>query len=83
VAVAFAALAVELGGVAVTPVRSVADWALAAIGAAWQAAVGLPGWAAVGCWRFVSAVSGGRFIATNTDSPWLIVGKRRFMPPVP
>jgi hypothetical protein len=28
-------------------------------------------------------VSGGRLIAVNTDSPWLIVGKRRFMPPVP
>ena len=83
VAVAFAALAVELGGVAMTPTRSVADWALAAIGAAWQAAVGLPGWAALGCWRFASAVSGGKLIALNTDSPWLIVGRRRFMPPVP
>jgi hypothetical protein len=28
-------------------------------------------------------VSGGRLIATNTDSPYLVVGKRRFMPPVP
>ena len=43
----------------------------------------LPGWLAVGSWRFVSAVSGGRLIATNTNSPYLVVGRRRFMPPVP
>jgi hypothetical protein len=82
---AFAALAVELGGEPVVP-RPAADprgFALAAIGAAFGAAAGLPGWLAVGCWRFASAVSGGRLIAANTGSPYLIVGTRRFMPPVP
>src|SRR5215471_5169346 len=60
-----------------------AGFAAAAIGAAFGAAVGLPGWLAVGLWRFASAVSGGRLIAANTTSPYLIVGSRRFMPPVP
>jgi transposase-like protein len=82
-AVAFAALAVELGGRAVSPVVEAGAGVLAAIAAAWRAAVGLPGWSALGVWRFVSMVTGGRLIATNTDSPWLIVGSRRFMPPVP
>lgn len=83
VAVGFGALAVELGGEVVVPGRDVGMWALAAMAGAWRAAVGLPGWAAVGAWRFVSAVTGGMLIGTNTYSPWLIVGKRRFMPPVP
>lgn len=83
VAVAFAALAVELGGEAVTPRREPEAWALSAIAAAWRAAQGLAGWAAVGRWRFVASVSGGGLVAANTDSPWLIVGNRRFMPPVP
>jgi len=82
-AVAFAALAVELGGGAVTPAPDTRVWALTTITAAWRVAVALPGWAALGCWRFVSAVVGGRLMATNTDSPWLMIGKRRFMPPVP
>ena len=46
-------------------------------------AAGLPGWLAVGVWRFASSVSGGRLIAANTGSPFLVVGTRRFMPPVP
>jgi hypothetical protein len=79
----FAALAVELGGPAVTPPEAVCEFALAAIGAAFAAAAGLPGWLAVGVWRFASAVSGGTLIAANITSPFLMVGKRRFMPPVP
>jgi transposase-like protein len=82
-AVALSALAVELGEAAVRPLSSPTRWALAAVGVAWRAATGLPGWAQVGVWRFVSAVTGGKLIATNTDSPWLIVGSRRFMPPTP
>jgi len=81
--VAFAALAVELGGDAVRPVADAGGFALAAIGAAFGAAAGLPGWLAVGVWRFASSVSGGSLIAANATSPWLMVGKRRFMPPVP
>src|SRR5712691_2982053 len=51
-AVSFSALAVELGGEAVRlllePLRS----AVTAIGAAFTAAAGLPGWAVLGRWRF-------------------------------
>jgi uncharacterized protein DUF6431 len=80
---AFAALAVELGGDAACPPAGAARCALAGITAAFGAAAGLPGWLAVGRWRFASAVSGGRLIAANTTSPYLIAGSRRFMPPVP
>ena len=81
--VAFAALAAELGGEPVRPAADAGAFALAAIGAAFDAAACLPGWPALGAWRFASAVTGGRLIAANTGSPWLIVGRRRFMPPVP
>jgi hypothetical protein len=80
---AFAALAVELGGEPVRPAADTGRFALAAFGAAFGAACALPGWAGLGPWRFASAVSGGRLVAANTISPWLIVGRRRFMPPVP
>jgi hypothetical protein len=83
VAVAFSALAVELGGPVVTPLVDPMAWALAALRASWEAAMGLPGWSALGWWRFVSVVSGGRLMAANTDFPLLIVGRRRFMPPIP
>src|SRR5215470_5443099 len=63
---AFAALAVELGGDAVRPPVEAARFALAGITAAFGAAGGLPGWLAVGVWRFASSVSGGRLIAANT-----------------
>jgi hypothetical protein len=79
----FAALAVELGGEAIRPPAGAGRFALAAVGAAFEAAAGLPGWLVVGRWRFASAVSGGRLIAANTTSPFLVVGRRRFMPPVP
>ena len=80
--IGFAALAVELGGEAIRPAAEAGRFALAAIGAAFGAAAGLPGWLQLGAWRFVSSVSGGRLIAANTGSPFLVVGKRRFMPPV-
>jgi len=79
----FAALAVELGGDAVSPAADAGRFALAAIGGAFGAAAGLPGWAGLGVWRFACSVSGGRLIAASTVSPFLIVGRRRFMPPVP
>jgi transposase-like protein len=80
---AFAALAVELGGDAVSPPAAAGRFALAAVGAAFRAAAALPGWLPLGVWRFASSVSGGRLIMANTISPYLIVGSRRFMPPVP
>lgn len=82
-AVAFAALVVELGAEVVAVVSDAARQALAAMAAAFEAACSLPGWAALGRWRFASAVSGGILIGTNMNAPYLVVGRRRFMPPVP
>jgi hypothetical protein len=82
-AAGFAALAVELGGPAVSPPAGAAGFAVRALRAAWLAATGLPGWLALGVWRFASVVCGGRLLAANTVWPYLIVGRRRFMPPVP
>jgi hypothetical protein len=79
----FAALAVELGGEPFPPPAGAARFALAAIGTAFAAAAAVPGWAGLGPWRFAAAVSGGTLIAANITSPFLIVGRRRFMPPVP
>ena len=81
--VAFAALVVELGGDVVSGLGDTVGAVLAAMAAAFAVASSLAGWGALGWWRFVSAVSGGRLLATNTNSPYLVVGRRRFMPPVP
>jgi hypothetical protein len=81
--VAFAALAVELGGQPIRPPADPGRFAVAAIAAAFDAACCLPGWLALGVWRFACAVSGGKLVAANAISPWLIVGRWRFMPPVP
>ena len=77
----FSALAVELGGEVVRPLPDPLRSAVAAIGAAFTAAAGLPGWAVLGRWRFASAVTGGSLLAANASSPFLIIGRRRFMPP--
>lgn len=82
-ATACAALAVELGAAAMRPARDASRRALEGIVSAFAAASALPGWAALGHWRFASAVCGGRLLATNTNSPYLVIGSRRFMPPVP
>jgi Domain of unknown function (DUF6431) len=82
-AVGFAALAVELGGEPIEPGDDPQAWALAAIRAAFRAATALAGWAALGRWRFACCVSGGQLLAANTTSPYLVVGKRRFLPPAP
>ncbi|HEX5298895.1 MAG TPA: hypothetical protein VFW50_18080, partial [Streptosporangiaceae bacterium] len=55
--------------------------AVVAIGAAFTAAAGLPGWAVLGRWRFACAVTGGSLLAANASSPFLVIGRRRFMPP--
>jgi hypothetical protein len=80
-AVSFSALAVELGGEAVRPLPDPLRSAVAAIGAAFRAAAGLPGWAVLGRWRFACTVTGGALLAANATSPFLIIGRRRFMPP--
>src|ERR1019366_7701728 len=81
--VVFAALAVELGGEAIGPPADPGRFALAAISAAFDAACCLPGWLALGGGGFAVAVSGGRLIAAKKTSPYLIVGRRLFMPPTP
>ncbi len=78
---AFAALCAELGGPVLRPMTDAADGAVAAIGAAFSVACEFPGWASLSRWRFASAVSGGSLLAANTISPYLVVGKRRFLPP--
>lgn len=80
---AFSALAVELAGEVVSFGSNLRVGALCGIEASWEAVSTLPGWASLGRWRFVSAVSGASALAPNTNSPYLIVGRRRFMAPVP
>jgi hypothetical protein len=83
IGVAFAALCAELGGPVLAPRADTAAGAVSAIGAAFRAACEFPGWVRLTRWRFASAVSGGRLLAANTVSPYLVVGRRRFLPPVP
>ena len=80
-AVSFSALAAELGGGLVRPLEPPCRLAAAALGAAFAAAAGLPGWAVLGPWRFASSVTGGTLIAANTSSPFMIIGRKRFVPP--
>jgi len=82
-AAGFAALAVELGGEVALVGTDLRAGALAAIRASWDAVSTLPGWLPLGRWRLVSAVSGASVLAPNMNSPYLVVGRRRFMPPVP
>jgi hypothetical protein len=80
-AVSFSALAVELGGEVVRPAGPPGRVAVTAIGAAFTAAAALPGWAPLGVWRFACAVTGASLLTANAASPWMIIGRRRFMPP--
>ncbi len=82
-AVAFAALVVELGGDPIAVCCDAGVYAVAAIAAAFWAACGLVGWAGLGRWQFASTVCGGSLLAANTNAPWIVVGNRRFMPPIP
>src|SRR5262249_19651630 len=75
----FAALAVELGGPALTSPGRPGRFALAAIGAAFAAAAALPGWAALGGWRFASSVSGGAPGRPHTTPPPVVIRRPRFL----
>jgi len=82
-AAGLAALVVELGSVA-APLSAVAERAaMEALGAAWTAARARFGAAVAGLWRFWALVSGGAVLSTTTNPPWLLVGGRRLIPPVP
>jgi hypothetical protein len=81
--VTFAALVVELGGEVIDRVLSPDRDALSAMTTAFERACELPGWEVVGLWGFCSAVTGGSLLSPNRDSPYLVIGNRRFMAPVP
>ncbi|MGH9157985.1 MAG: hypothetical protein ACRD1K_19600 [Acidimicrobiales bacterium] len=81
-AAGFAAMAVELGVVAPLLAAVAERAALEALGAAWVAARDRF-WVVAPLWRFWSLVSGGTALSTTTDTPWISVGGRRLIPPVP
>lgn len=76
----FAALTIELGGDVETcgPGDTIAVMA-----SAHRAAAGRHEVLTGGLWAFVSSVTGGMLIRSNTDPPWQVFGSRRFIPPVP
>ena len=82
-AAGFAALAVELGAVAPVLAGVAEQAALEALGAAWAVARDRFGEAVAGLWRLWSVVTGGAVLGTTSDTPWLLVGGRRLIPPVP
>jgi hypothetical protein len=83
VAAGFAALVVELSGWAPRLPAGAARGALAAIRLAFSAARARAGPVLPGLWGFAALVSGGRLLAANSDPLSIVLGKRRFMPPVP
>ncbi len=82
-AAAFSAVVVELSGLA--PALSVepVGRALGAIASAFAAVCSRAGPMLPALWPFAALVTGGRLLVANSDPLWLVVGKRRFMPPVP
>lgn len=80
----FAALTIELGGDVDTAVvvEQVAA-AVAMMQCAHRAAVGRHDVLTDSLWGFVSVVTGGVLIRSNTDPPWRVFGSRRFIPPIP
>jgi hypothetical protein len=81
----FAALGVELGDEASmrSVVADLGRMALRALRGAWHAGLSRLGLRSLSRWGFASVVCGGKLIATTTDPPWFVIGRRRFMPPVP
>ena len=77
-----AALAIELGAKP-APEPTGKGRVVGVLKRAFTAACALPGWTVLGAWRFCSVVCGGRLLCANTISPYLVVGRRRFMAPVP
>ncbi|HET6665002.1 MAG TPA: hypothetical protein VFG94_12120 [Acidimicrobiales bacterium] len=82
-AAGFAAVVVELSGLA--PVLGVepAGRALGAIASAFTTVRSRAGPALPGLWPFTALVTGGRLLAANSDPLWIVIGKRRFIAPVP
>src|SRR2546430_121698 len=81
-AVSFSALAAELGGEVVRPLPDPLRAAVAAIGAAFTAAAGLPGWAGLGRGGVARAVAGGGPLAATAASPLLVLWRGAFFCPL-
>jgi len=82
-AAGFAALAIELGAEALTLGAPAERAALEALGWAWAVARRRFGMAVAPLWRFWALVGGGQALSTTTHPPWLLIGGRRLIPPVP
>ena len=85
VAAAFAALVVELTGLApsTSTKATVAEHALGVIGTAFAAVRARAGPALPSRWGFVAVVTGGALLATTTNPLSIVLGRRRLIPPVP
>jgi uncharacterized protein DUF6431 len=82
-AAALAATVVELAGFAPQlPVEPCAA-AVAATGWVWAAVYARAGPSTPGRWSLIALITGGRLLAAAIDPPWLMLGSRRLMPPVP
>jgi len=82
-AAGFAAVVVEVSGIAPTLTAELPRLALEAIEAAFDTVRCRAGPALSGMWSFASLVTGGGLLATTTNPPWFVLGRRRFIPPVP
>jgi len=82
-AAGFAAVVVEVSGIAPVLAFELSRQALEAIEAAFAAVGSRAGPALPGLWTFAGLVTGGGLLATTTNPPWFFLGKRRFIPPVP
>jgi hypothetical protein len=78
--VAFAALAVDLGGEAIRPAAGASRFALAAIGAAFDAASALPGWLQLGRWARSTAGSNRASAARTARSAQSGLGRADLAP---
>ena len=79
----FASLTIELKGPVINYVDSYRRYALETFKQAWIQACNLPGWHRINMWHFVSIIIGGKLLANNIDSPYLKIGKRSLIFPVP
>lgn len=77
----FLALAVRLGGELPDLNGSGACLAIEAITCAFTFIN--PGRPTEHLWRSASVITGGNLLATNTNPPWLMIGNRRFIAPIP
>jgi hypothetical protein len=82
-AAAFAALFVELSGVAPRPPAGAEVASLWLMKIVWGEARGRHGPAVASLWPFVNLVCGGAMLAATTNPLSTLSGNRRFMPPVP